>query len=162
MRQILIIPCLCYTALLCEFCLFNLFGRWGEPHLLLLVIIFFELYSGIRYSLWAALFAGVFKDCFTTMPFGTHIFTYFISAYLTTFIRKNYYERGSSLSKLLLVLVVGTVNHVTLGLLHQMVYDDIRWGDVWGSLWLPEMLATLLVALYFFARLRALARVLRF
>ena len=57
MRQIFFIPIICYLAILVEFTLFNLFGRWGDPHVLLLVVIFFNLYSGIRYSIWAALCA---------------------------------------------------------------------------------------------------------
>lgn len=162
MLQIFIIPILCYLALLTEFVLFNLFGRWGEPHLLLLVVIFFNLYSGIRYSLWAALWAGVFKDCFSTMPFGTHIFAYVACAYLSTFIRRTYYERGSDLSKILLVVTVVTANVFMLGLVHQMVFYELRWGEVWRDIWLPELLATVVVTLYVFEKLLGVAKRLRF
>ena len=162
MQQIFIIPLICYLALLVEFVLFNLFGRWGDPHLLLLVVIFFNLYSGVRFSLWAALWAGVLKDCFSTMPFGTHIFTYVACVYLSTFIRRTYYERGSDLSKLFMVFLVVTAQTVILGLVHQRVFEEIHWADVWGGIWLPEVIATMVVALYVFEKLLLIARKLRF
>jgi rod shape-determining protein MreD len=162
MRQIFIIPVICYLALLAEFCLFNLFGRWGDPHLLLLVVIFFNLYSGIRFSLWAALWAGLFKDCFSTMPFGTHIFVYIVAAYFSTFIRRTYYERGSDGSKLLMVSAVVTAHTLSMGMLYQMVFEEVKWWDVWSSVWFPEWVMTTLVALYVFGKLQSLAKLLRF
>jgi rod shape-determining protein MreD len=162
MQQILLIPLICYLAFLVEFVLFNLFGRWGDPHVLLLVVIFFNLYSGIRFSLWAALWAGVFTDCFSTMPFGTHIFAYVACAYLSTLIRRTCYERGNDLSKILMVFFIVTVHVVILGLVHQMVFEEIRWLDVWGSIWLPEVIATVVVALFVFEKLLWVARRFRF
>jgi rod shape-determining protein MreD len=162
MRQILIIPILCYVLQLMEYILFTLLGRWGEPHLLLLLVVFFILYSGIRYSLWAALCAGVLKDCFSTMPFGTHIFSYMVCACFATFIRKNWYERGSPVSKLFMVFLVSTAHAIIMAAVFKMVFEDIRFGDVVAGVWLPAMLSTMLVALFVFDRLRDLARALRF
>jgi rod shape-determining protein MreD len=162
MRQFLIIPLICYLAMLAEFSLFNVLGRWGDPHLLLLVVIFFNLYSGIRYSLWAALWAGVFKDCFSTMPFGTHVFAYIAMAYLSTFIRKNWYERGSDASKLLMVFLLVTAHTLLMGLLHHMVFEDVRWSDVWGGIWAPELITTMVVALFVFGVLRDVAGYCKF
>ncbi|NTV29847.1 MAG: rod shape-determining protein MreD [Candidatus Omnitrophica bacterium] len=162
MRQVLVIPVICYLALLGEFVLFNIFGRWGDPHLLLLVVIFFNLYSGIRFCLWAALWAGAFQDCFSTMPFGTHIFAYVACAYLSTFIRRTYYERGSDVSKLLMVFMVVTAHAFILGLVHQMVFCEVRWIEVWFDIWIPEMVTTVAVALYIFGKLLGVARALKF
>jgi rod shape-determining protein MreD len=161
MLQIFIIPLICYLALLIEFVLFNLCGRWGDPHLLLLVVIFFNLYSGIRFSLWAALWAGIFKDCFSTMPFGTHVFAYVACAYLSTFIRWTFYERGSDLSKINMVFWVVSAHVFILGLLHQMVFEEVRWFDVGSSIWLPEVIATTFVSLYVFEKLSTVIRKLR-
>ncbi len=162
MLQAFLIPLICYLLLLVEFCLFNLFGRWGDPNLLLLAVIFFNLYSGIRFSLWAALWAGIFKDCFSTMPFGTYIFAFIACAYLSTFIRRTFYERGSDFSKLFMVFSVVTVHTLIRGLVHQMTFDEVRWADVWGSVWLPEMLVTLVVTLYVFGKMQSLAKKFRF
>lgn len=162
MRQIFIIPVICYFALLAEFSLFNLFGRWGDPHLLLLVVIFFNLYSGIRFSLWAALWAGLFKDCFSTMPFGTHIFVYIAAAYFSIFIRRTCYERGNDLSKLFMVSAIVTAHALIMGILHHMVFEEVRWWDIWSAVWFPEWVTSVAVALYFFRKLQLLARALRF
>ena len=162
MRQAFLIPVICYVALLVEFCLFNLFGRWGDPNLLLLVVIFFNLYSGIRFSLWAALWAGIFKDCFSTMPFGTHIFAYIACAYLSTFIRQRYYERGNDFSKLFMVFSVVTAHALIRGLVHQMTFEEIRWVDVWTSVWFPELVATSVVTLYVFGKLLGVAKAFKF
>jgi rod shape-determining protein MreD len=162
MLQVLIIPIICYLALLVEFCLFNLFGRWGAPQLLLLVVIFFNLYSGIRYSLWAALWAGILADCFSTMPFGTNVFAFVACAYLSTLIRKYSYERGSDLSKLWMVFVLVTAHTAIMGLLHNMIFDEVRWWDVWGSIWVPAILTTVMVTLFVFERLQVVAKRLRF
>ncbi|MEI6437872.1 MAG: rod shape-determining protein MreD [Candidatus Omnitrophota bacterium] len=162
MKQILLIPLICYLALLMEFTLFNLFGRWGDPHLLLLVVIFFNLYSGIRFSLWSALWAGVLKDCFSTMPFGTNIFAYVVCAFVSLAVRRYCYERGSNVSRVWMVFCVVTAYTVVMGLTHKMAFDDVQWLDVWGSLWLPEMLITGAVAIFVFDRLRDSARLLKF
>lgn len=162
MRQILIIPILCFVFQLLEYCLFSLFGRWGDPHLMLILVIFFNLYSGIRFSLWTALFGGALKDCFSTLPFGTHIFSYMVCACLSTYIRKNWYERGSSVSKLFMVFLLTVAHTLIMAFLYKMVFEEIRWQDVIGSVWLPEMLASMAVALFVFERLRDAARILRF
>ncbi|NLE64297.1 MAG: rod shape-determining protein MreD [Elusimicrobia bacterium] len=150
MRQILLIPLICYLALLMEFALFDLFGRWGGASLLLLVVIFFNLYSGIRYSLWAALWAGMMKDCFSTLPFGAHVFVFGVCAYVSTYIRRYAYERGSDLSKLWMVFCVVTLQTLLMGALHDMIFEGIRWRDVWAGIWGPTVVTTLLVALFVF------------
>ncbi len=162
MRQILLIPLLCYLFQLLEYCLFSLFGRWGDPHLMLLLVIFFNLYSGIRFSLWAALCGGILKDCFSTMPFGTHIFSYMVCACLATYVRRHWYERGSSVSKLLMVFVVVAAHTLIMAVLFKMVFEELRWTDVVASVWFPETLTTMAVALVVFERLRDSARLLKF
>jgi rod shape-determining protein MreD len=162
MRQILIIPILCYMFQLLEYGCFSLFGRWGDPHLMLLLVIFFYLYSGIRFSLWAALCAGILKDCFSTMPFGAHIFSYMVCACLAVFIRKHWYERGSSVSKLMMVALLLTAHTLIMALLFKMVFEEVHWVEVVGSVWAPGMFATMVVALFIFRRLLDVARLLKF
>ncbi len=150
MRQIILIPVLCYLAFLVQFVLFNLFGRWGDPHLLLLVIIFFNLYTGIRFSLWAAVCAGILQDCFGTMPFGTHVFAYVACAYLSTAVRRYCYERGSDISKIWMVFCLVTAHAVIMAIVHRMSFEEVHWLEMWGSIWLPELLVTSVVALFVF------------
>ena len=128
----------------------------------MLVVIFFNLYSGIRYSLWAALCAGIMKDCFSTMPFGTNVFVYMACAYLSTVIRRYFYERGSDVSKLGMVLAMVTVHSLLMGMCHTMIFDEIRWADVWSSIWLPQVVTTLAVTIYVFEKLQFVAKKLKF
>ena len=162
MRQVLLIPVICYLALLAEFSLFNLFGRWGDPKLLLLVVVFFNLYSGIRFSLWAALWCGVLMDCFSTMPFGTNIFAYVVCAYVSLAVRKYCYERGSEISRLWMVLCVVTAHTVVMGLIHKMTFEEVQWLDVWRGIWFPEVAVTAIVSIVIFNLLRDTARILKF
>ena len=162
LRQIIIIPVICYVALLGEFTLYNLFGRWGDPDLLLLVVVFFNLYSGIRFSLWAAVWAGLMMDCFSTMPFGTSIFVYVACAYISLAVRKFCYDRGSNLSRLWMVFCVVTAHTVIMGLLHKMTFEEVSWLDVFKSIWVPQVIITGAVAIVVFGRLREIARALKF
>jgi rod shape-determining protein MreD len=129
---------------------------------MILLVIFFYLYSGIRFSLWAALCGGILKDCFSTMPFGAHIFSYMVCACAAMIIRRHWYERGSSFSKLMMVFLITTVHAMIMSFLFKMVFEDVRWRDVVLGVWLPEMLATMVVALFVFRRLLDLARLLKF
>ena len=57
MKRILVIALVCYLAFALEFLLYNFWGKWGKPELLILVVIFFNLYLGIRFSIIAAVFS---------------------------------------------------------------------------------------------------------
>lgn len=96
------------------------------------------------------------------MPFGTYIFSYMVCACLAVIIRRNWYERGSPSSKLLMVFLLVAVHTLIMTFLFKMVFEEVRWLDVLGSVWLPEMLATMLVALFVFKRLLDVARLFRF
>ena len=43
-----------------------------------------------------------------------------------------------------------------------MVFEDVHWLEVLRSVWIPEMLATMVVALFVFKRLLDVARLLKF
>lgn len=162
MRQIFLIPLICYLSLLAEFGIADIVSPLWSPHLLLLVIIFFNLYSGIRFALWAAFCAGVLQDCFSTMYFGSYIFVYMLIAYISTFIRRYWYQRGSLFSKLLMVLLVEWLYIFVMGALHHMVFEEVIWKDVWLSVWFPEWVITTVVAFWFFAQLQKIAKLFRF
>ena len=78
MRRIIFVPVCVFLFFLIEFILFNMFGSWFMPNLLLLLVIYFNFSSGIRYSIFAAVLAGILKDCFSVDVFGLNIF-YFCS-----------------------------------------------------------------------------------
>jgi rod shape-determining protein MreD len=147
---------LTYVFFLFEFLLFNAFGSWGKPNLLIILIVFFNLYLGIRYGLMAGFAAGVLKDAFSTQVFGIYIFLFMVCAFLATILRRNFYRPGSRVSRL---VVTGGV--VILFVLCQAILfamnTDIEWSGVFTNVFLPELTATMLCATIVFTRLKYLA-----
>jgi hypothetical protein len=43
-----------------------------------------------------------------------------------------------------------------------MTFEEVRWVEVWGSVWLPEAVATLVVTLYVFGKLQIVAKRFKF
>ncbi|MBU1997618.1 MAG: rod shape-determining protein MreD, partial [Candidatus Omnitrophica bacterium] len=101
MKKALIIIVLTFLCFLLEFLIFNIVGRWFMPNLLLLLVIFFNLYLGIRYSIFTAVCAGLLKDSFCASVFGINLVSYVVCAYMVTFLKRYIYHAGSKSSRLL-------------------------------------------------------------
>ena len=153
MRKILIIPITVYVAFLLEYMMYNFLGIWFKPDFLLLLIVFFNLYSGIRYSLYTAIIAGLLRDAFGVSPLGMYVFIYVVCAYLATFIRLNFYQPGSRLSRLwvvLITLMLSNILRVAFGsMLWKLPLVDIMMSIVW-----PEFCVTVLVTTAVFEKLK--------
>ncbi|MBL8014355.1 MAG: rod shape-determining protein MreD [Candidatus Omnitrophica bacterium] len=160
MKRILVILGLTYFFFLLEFLLFNTFGRWGKPGLLIILIVFLNLYLGIRYGLICAVLSGILKDAFSFEIFGVYIFLYMSSAFLAIILRRNFYRPGSQLSRL--VVTSGVLLFFFLGqvVLYAMNADIDFKGSV-QFVFLPEALATLVCATFFFQKLKLLADKIR-
>ncbi len=160
MKRIIVIVGLTYLFFLLEFLMFNAFGSWGKPNLLVVLIVFLNLYLGIRYGLMAAFAAGVLKDAFSTQVFGIHIFLFMSCAFLATILRRNFYRPGSRLSRL---VVTGGV--VVFFIFNQSLFfamnSDMEWSGVLGNVFFPELTATMLCATFVFTRLKYLADKIR-
>jgi rod shape-determining protein MreD len=153
MKRIAVIALVSYLGFALEFLLYNFWGPWGKPELLTLVVIFFNLYLGIRFSIIAAFFCGILKDASGVAPFGTYVMVYIAAAYVTTLVRKYLYQPGSRASRVVVVffavagcflvqLILSTMNH------------DVRLGEHMLYLLVPQMLTTLIAATYVFEQLR--------
>jgi len=153
MRKIILVALAVFLFFLIEFFLFNMGGRWLMPNLLLLVIIYFNLAFGIRYSIFAAVLAGIFKDSFGAGIFGTHIFSFVLCAYMTTILKRYLHYVASRRSRLLLVLCV-TVIHVMALFFLQLMFGKVNVVQVFTYVFIPEILTTLLVTSYIFTQLR--------
>ena len=154
MKRILAIAILIYLAFLAEFVLYNAFGSWGKLELMLLGVIFCNLYWGIRYSIWSAFCAGVLKDAFSISPFGTHILVYITAAYLTTWVRSNFYQPGSRFSRMMAVFFV-LAGVFVLETLMRMRLSEVRVSEAFVFIFLPQAVMTMLVATFMFHGLRA-------
>lgn len=153
MRKLLAIALLVFICFLAEFLLFNIVGRWAKPNLLILLIIFFNLAFGIRYSLVAAVLGGLLKESLSLNIFGFYLLPFVLCAYMTTVLRQTIYHRGSPFSRLLLVAIVIGIYTVTQyglslfsGLLNPL--DSLQFVLA------PELLITLIITPWFFHKLK--------
>jgi len=144
-QKLFLISIIVIVFFILEFFLFNILGSWFLPNLLLLVIIFFNLYLGIRYSLFAGLLSGLLRDSFSTAVFGINIFALIICAYMTTILSQHVYHKGSRSSRLLLVFLVCII-HSGVQVILYMMFGSINFLMALKFAILPEILGTLIVA----------------
>jgi rod shape-determining protein MreD len=154
MRKAIVIIFFVVIAFVVEFILFNTIGRWIVPNVLLLLVMFFDLYFGIRYGLFTAVLAGVLKDSFGTNILGLHVSSLIICAYMTTILKRYIYHMGSYLSRYILIFFVAAINVVAYGCLYQIFGGNILFWDVFRFVLIPEVVMTLLVAPVVFRELK--------
>ena len=131
-------------------------GRWFMPNLLLLMIIYFNWAFGIRYSIFAAVLAGVLKDSFSTSIFGINIFSFVLCAYMTTVLKKYFHHVTLRWSRSLLVVSI-VIIHITANFFLQMMFGSVDAVQIFKFVLIPEILTTLIVASFVFTQLRKCA-----
>ncbi len=152
-KRLLFIALIVYCAFLIEFVLYNIFGVWGKPEVMMLVIIFCNLYWGIRYSIWAAVFAGLMRDAFGIQPFGTYVLIYIAAAYLTTYIRKNIYQPGSRFSRAMAAFFI-VVGCFILEVFLRLRQHEVRLSEAVLCILMPQLITTMVAATVVFQSLR--------
>ena len=155
-KSILIAICVA-AAFVLEFFLFNMLGRWLTPNLELLLIIFFNLYFGIRYGLVTAVLAGVLKDSFSPAAFGIYTSSFMVCAYMTTLLKQYIYHMGSRLSRSILILSIVIINVIVHSILYSARVGAIDGGEVVRYVFLPQAVVTLLAAPFLFTQLKRCA-----
>jgi len=153
MRKILLISVCVFISFLAEFFIFNLTGQWFTPNLLLLVIIYFNLAFGIRFSIFAAVLAGILKDSFSADIFGLNIFSFVLCAYMTTILKRYIHYVASRRSRFLLVFFIAVINVATHFCLH-MMFGEINAGEVLEFVLIPEIVMTIFATSFVFIRLQ--------
>jgi rod shape-determining protein MreD len=153
MKRVAVIGLVSYLAFALEFLLYNFWGQWGKPELLILVVIFFNLYLGIRFSIIAAVFCGVFKDASGVAPFGTYILVYITGAYVTTLVRRYLYEPGSRFSRIVVTFFVVTGCFIMQAVLANM-NREVRLPGLLTCILAPQLLTTMIAATYVYAQLK--------
>ena len=154
MRKIIAILFLSTCLFSIEFFIYNYVSPWLMPNLLLLFIVFVNLWLGIRYSIFAAIFAGLLKDSFSTDFLGFHMFTFVVCAYTATMIYQYYYQKGSIFYRWVLVGSIVCINFILQFFLHLSTSGI---GASFIQVLIPELLLTLLVTEFVFASLRICA-----
>lgn len=153
MKRIVVIGVVCYLAFALEFVFYNAFGPWGKPEFLILTVVFFNLYLGIRFSIIAAVFCGILKDASGIAPFGTYILVYIAAAFVTTFVRRYLYQQGSRFSRGLVAFFVVVVCFVIQAFLAGGNHE-VRVHELLADIFVPQVLLTTLVATFVFQQLR--------
>ena len=153
MKRIAVIAVVCYLAYALEFLLYNFWGEWGKPELLILVVIFFNLYLGLRFSIIAAVLGGILKDASGVAPFGTYVLVYIAGSYVTTLVRRYLYQPGSRFSRGVVTFFVVVGCFIVQAILSNMNHE-IRLNELLVYLLVPQLLTTMIAATYVFAQLR--------
>ena len=163
MKRVAVIALVSYLAFALEFLLYNFWGQWGKPELLILVVIFFNLYLGIRFGIIAAVFCGIFKDASGVAPIGTYILVYIAGSYITTFVRRYLYQQGSRFSRALVAffVVVGCFIVRAILLLMPDTYSyssnmghEVHLPELLFYVLVPQLLTTMIAATYVFEQLK--------
>ena len=149
MRNLIIITVLVFVFFFIEYFLFNVVGTWAVPDLLLLLIIFFNFYLGIRYGIYAAVLAGLIKDSFMIGVFGIHLVSFVVCSYFIAFLQKYVYARGSTLSRFIVIFAACTLN-ILLQFILQSAFVPVNFFEVFRYIYLPEVFLTLLISPYVF------------
>lgn len=156
MSRVLGIFLLVFVTFVVEAVIHQVFGPWFRPDLLLILIVFFSLYRGTRYSLFAAVFAGLLKDSYGAGVFGASIFVYVACAYLTTYLKIFIYHAGSGASRALMVFLIC----VCSGALHYLLlvmFEEPVFGQMFRHVFVPEVLSTTVIAPYVYQKFRLCA-----
>ncbi len=152
-KRIIFITLMVFMLTMAEFFLYNMFGPWFKPELVLLAVIFCTLYWGVRYGIGAGFLAGCLKDSLSIDDVWVNILIYVAAAYLTTFIRRNFYQPGSRLSR---VIVVFSVVLFTF-LMRVAIYlrsHDLDLSQSVAYILVPQWITTLVVVTWLFVRLK--------
>lgn len=154
MRKVAFITFCVAVAFIVEFLLFHLMGRWATPDLELLLVMFFNMYFGIRYGLLTAVSAGILRDSFSTGILGIHVCSFIVAAYMTTILKQYIYHMGSRLSRYILILVIIAINVVVHYHLYRILVGPLYPGQVFRFVFLPQAVLTLLVAPFVFEQFK--------
>lgn len=156
MRSALIIAVFAFVTVLCEHILAEVTGGWFRPNLAVILVVFFNLFRGIRYSLCAALMTGLLQDSFTTQAFGVQMFVLTACAYLTTAVKMYTYHPGSRAARLLVVFLIAAASLVLSALFHALL-SGVGLRETFSQVLVPELAATVVAANYVFERYKRCA-----
>ncbi len=155
-KRLVLIIALAYFFFVLEFMLNGALGGWAKPELLLLLVVFWGLYSGVRYSIVAAVIGGALKDSFSILPFGTYLFVFVTAAYLTTIVRQTLYQPGSRFSRAVVAFFVLIACFIIEAILYLM-HHNVHLSDLFLNIFLPQVVTTMVVVTFVFHWLRDIA-----
>jgi len=153
MRRILLLGVITFLLFLLEYIFSQMFGRWFKPNFLLLLVIFTNVFLRTKYSLFVAIFAGILKDSFNTSNFGIYTFSFVFCTYVTTAIRKYFYQVETGYLR---VIVAAILSFASASFIYFFILMEnaISVSEAMFFTILPEFAATSLLAAYTFDGLK--------
>lgn len=151
---VLVITLICLAA---QILFAQVSGGSLVPNFILIAVIFFNLYRGLRYSLGAAFLGGLFLDSYSGNPMGINIFSLVLCAFLTGTLKKYLYQPGVAESRVLVVVLAAAANSFLQYIVNISTGIEIGLTEAFWHETVPEVLLTALVASFTFERLKECA-----
>ena len=145
------------SCLIVQLLFARVLGPSFVPNFVLVAVVFFNLYRGLRYSLSAAFLGGFLLDSFSGSPMGLNMFSLVMCAFLLGTLKKFIYHPGAAQSRLLMVFVAVVSNSFLQYFVHVASGVHLDFLAALQSVMIPEIIFTLLVAQYTFERLKQCA-----
>ena len=145
-----------FATFIVECVLAQVLGYWHIPNLLVILVVFFNLYRGTRYSLVTGALAGLLKDSFSAGPFGLYMFSFIIAGFFATLMKMYVYQTGSMVSRVLLVFLV-MIGYVVTYWIIQMMFTSLVFPRIFFNILVPEVGLTTLIAPVAFKKYRQCA-----
>jgi len=146
----------CILLFLFETIICNVFGPWLKPNLLILFIVFVNLYFGVRQGIFASVVAGLLKDSFAVGIFGAHIFAFILSSYLVILIKRYFLHIEALALKFALAFILSLLNVFILYFI-QALFTEVNFRDVLWMIAIPEVVTTTAVGPYCLASFKKCA-----
>ena len=124
----------------------KIFGPGFVPNFVLVAVIFFNLYRGMRISLGAAFVGGFLLDSFGGGTMGINTFTLVSCAFLTGTLKMYVYQPGVAESRVLMVFVIVLVNSFLQYFILFLAGVDLHFTEAFTRAILPEAILTILIA----------------
>lgn len=157
MRKILFVVSITVLCLTAQLVFGRIFPGWIIPNFVLIGVVFFNLYRGLRYSLGCAFLGGFLLDSYGSSALGINLFSFVCCSFLTAMVKKYFYQPGVTASRVLIVVIAASAD----GGLHYLVYlvsgVEIGWQEALGRAVLPGVVLTAAFTPMTLERLKACA-----
>ncbi len=160
MKQVLTVLAVVYIFFLLELALYNNFGAWGKPELLILAVVFFTLFLGIRLGIITAIFAGLLREGVGVVPLGMYLLIYLSVAYSITYVRRFLYQPGSRFSRAVMAFFGTTIAFIVHVILSS-INHDYSLVELMVDVFAAQFITTVIAATFVFAHLKNLSEYLR-
>ena len=146
MQKVFFVFIFSIACLVLQLLCLKIFGEGFVPNFVLIAVIFFNLFRGLRYSLGAAFFGGFLLDSFGGNIWGINTFSFVLCAFLIRTLKMYIYQPGVAQSRILIVFIITLTNGFLQYVASLMMGVDLPFVQALGRVILPEAILTTIVA----------------